>query len=335
MIRFIFLLTSQLIFTGFILAQNDDTSSKHVDSVSPIKGDLRSNDSLNKRTSRHAFTDSLTRIKSNFPNKDSSLQQSLKDTAWIGMAKKYAEENFIHQAFKQNKIFNFSSAAITITSNKKEFKGKEVIFYALITILLFFAVIRYSYPKYILDLFRVTFRTTLKRRQISEQLIQTPVPSLLLNFFFLISGSLYISFLLQHYDLTRDYNFWLLSSYCFLALMTIYLIKFLSLKFSGWLFNISPTTDSYIFIVFIINKILGIYLLPFLILLAFTEGNIYEVALTISYIGIFVLLVFRFILSYGLIQNQIRLNPFHFFLYLCAFEIIPLLLIYKALVLWF
>jgi hypothetical protein len=132
-----------------------------------------------------------------------------------------------------------------------------------------------------------------------------------------------------------NYNFWLLYFYCFIALAVIYLIKFLSLKFFGWLFNITATADGYIFIVFMINKIIGIYILPFLVLLAFTDNNVYDAAFIFSYLGVFALLAYRFILSYGLVQNEIRLNPFHFFLYLCAFEIIPLLLIYKALLLWF
>src|SRR4029434_3386434 len=49
-----------------------------------------------------------------------------------------------------------------------------------------------------------------------------------------------------------------------------------------------------------------------------------DAAVIFSYIGVFALLAYRFILSYGLVQNQIRLNPFHFFLYLCAFEIVPI-----------
>ena len=192
-----------------------------------------------------------------------------------------------------------------------------------------------SFPKYFLDLFRVAFKTTLKQRQISEQLIQAPLPSLLLNCFFLFTIGLYITFVLQHYHMARNYNFWLLYCYSFIALAVVYLIKYLSLKFVGWLFNITATAQGYIFIVFMINKIIGIYILPFLILLAFTDNSIYEVAFIFSYLGVFALLAYRFILSYGLVQNEIRLNPFHFFLYLCAFEIVPLLLIYKALMLWF
>jgi hypothetical protein len=83
-----------------------------------------------------------------------------------------------------------------------------------------------------------------------------------------------------------------------------------------------------------INKIIGICLLPCLVLLAFSDRNIYLIAYTLAYLGVFALLAYRFFLSYGLVRNQIRLNPFHFFLYLCAFEIVPLLLIYKLLLLW-
>lgn len=251
------------------------------------------------------------------------------------IAAKYPGRNFLRYAYEQNKLFGFLAKPLIVRSDKKEFKGKEILFYTLLAVLLFFAFIRISFPKYINDLFRVAFRTTLKQRQISEQLIQTPLPSLLLNFFFLVVASLYVGFVLEHYELSGRYNFWLLSLYCFAALTVIYVIKFLSLKFFGWLFNISATTDGYIFIVFMINKIVGIYLLPFIVLLAFTDGDVYEVAFALSYIGVFALLAYRFILSYSLARSQIRVNPFHFFLYLCAFEIVPLLLIYEALTLWF
>jgi Domain of unknown function (DUF4271) len=257
------------------------------------------------------------------------------DTSWKAAARSFSGRNFIRVTVDQNAYFGFASRPLAVTSDRKLFRGKEVLFYTLIAILLFFAFIRSSFPKYFGDLFRVAFRTTLKQRQIGEQLVQTPLPSLLLNIFFLISSSFYVDLVLSHYHLAGEYNFWVLFCYCFIGLAGIYVLKFVSLKFSGWLFNISAATDSYIFIVFLINKIIGIYVLPFLVLLAFTENNIYQAAFALSYLGVFGLLGYRFVLSYGLVQSQIRLNPFHFFIYLCAFEIIPLLLIYKALLLWF
>ena len=165
--------------------------------------------------------------------------------------------------------------------------------------------------------------------------MQTPFPSILLNVFFVISAGLYLSFLIVHYQLDPLDNFWLLFFYCVIGLSGIYLVKFLGLKVIGWVFNLKDAADSYLFVVFIINKMAGLLLLPFLVLLAFTDGNLYTVGLTLSYIVLAGLLAYRFILTYTVVRNQVKVNPFHFFLYFCAFEIAPLLLIYKALLLFF
>lgn len=44
----------------------------------------------------------------------------------------------------------------------------------------------------------------------------------------------------------------------------------------------SDAADSYIFIVFVINKMIGILILPFLVIIAFGVGNLYSVGLTLS-----------------------------------------------------
>ena len=213
--------------------------------------------------------------------------------------------------------------------------GKEILFYLLVFFLIIYASLRRAFPKYFNDLFRLFFRTTLKQRQISEQMIETPLPSLLLNGFFVVTGGLYITYLLQHFKLNPVDNFWLMFLYCIMVLSGIYLVKFIGLKISGWVFNSQEAANSYIFIVFIINKMIGILLLPFLILLAFTTGDVYSIGLTLSWCMVAGLLVYRIILTFGAVRNQVKVNPFHFFLYICAFEIAPLLLIYKGLLLFF
>src|SRR4030095_17211555 len=112
-------------------------------------------------------------------------------------------------------------------------------------------------------------------------------------------AGLYVNFLLQYFHLVISENFWLQYVYCIGALAAIYFAKFVGLKLTGWLFNVSNTTDSYIFIVFIINKMLGIILLPFLLLLAFANNPLYSSAMVISWFGIGLLLIYRFILSYS------------------------------------
>ena len=211
-------------------------------------------------------------------------------------------------------------------------ESKDILFYVLLVLLLLFAFLRNAFAKYFSDLFRLFFRTTLKQRQIREQLMQTPLPSLLLNGFFVLTGGLYAVFLLSHFKLIEQADFWLFFLYCGLTLSVIYFVKFIGLKITGWLFNMTEAANSYVFIVFIINKVVGVFLLPILVLLAFLEGTAFTVAMVISWCGVGGLFLYRFILAYSAIHNQVKFNPFHFFLYFCAFEVAPLLLIYKLLI---
>ena len=264
-------------------------------------------------------------------------KRAANDSAWtMSPDISFSSPQFGWEVLKHHAWFGFNTKPATFPkSDLRKVIGKELLFYLLVLLLIVFAVLRRAFPKYFGDLFRLFFRTTLKQRQIREQLTQTPLPSLLLNCFFVISGGLYIAFFLQHFDLNPVDNFWLLFFYCCLGLSAAYFIKFIGLKVSGWLFSMKEASDSYIFIVFIVNKMLGILLLPFLIVLAFSLGDVYSVGLTLSWCLVISLLVYRFILTYAAVRNQVKVNPFHFFLYLCAFEIAPLLLVYKGLLLFF
>ncbi|MEP6700343.1 MAG: DUF4271 domain-containing protein [Bacteroidota bacterium] len=260
-----------------------------------------------------------------------------KDSGWImNPAISFSSPGFSWQVLDHNPYYGFKTkSTYPIKQDIKQFAGKDILFYLIIFLLVVFGLLRTMFPKYFSDLFRLFFRTTLKQRQIKEQLMQTPLPSLLLNVFFIISTGLYITFLFQYFNINPVDNFWLLFFYCCLGLSAAYLVKFVGLKISGWLFNMPESADAYIFIVFIINKMIGILLLPFLVLLAFTKGGIYSTSLTLSWCLVAGLLGYRFILTFAAVRNQVKVNPFHFLLYLCAFEIVPLLLVYKALLLFF
>ncbi len=261
--------------------------------------------------------------------KDSVSLNDKKTNEWIFDSNESFLNQLVRKIYKQHTFYNFKAPKARKNSDLKKFDGKEIIFYALIGLLILFGIFKIVYAKYLKDLFRLFFRTTLKYGQISELLLQSPLPSLLLNFFFVLSGAFYVSTLLFHLKMSPIDNFWLLFLNAMSLIAIVYLVKYIVLKLSGWLFNIKTATDSYIFIVFILNKIVAIYLLPFIILITFSDGKIQQVAITLSWIGLTGFLFYRFILSYGSIRNIVKVNPFHFFLYLSAVELAPLLILYK------
>jgi hypothetical protein len=227
--------------------------------------------------------------------------------------------------------FNFTGKPVVEIFEIHRSNSKDSLFYLLVGILFYFALIRIFFEKYFNNLMTLFFRVSLRQQQIREQVLQTPLPSLLLNILFIISGGLYACFLLHYSRIGEGVRFWVLYAWCMLLLGSIYLVKFVVLKFVGWVFSISRATDIYIFVVFLVNKMLGIFLLPFLILITFSGVEAREIFITISMAMVFVMWIYRALAAYRPVRNEIKLTPFYFFLYLCAFEIAPLLLIYKVL----
>lgn len=207
---------------------------------------------------------------------------------------------------------------------------KDKIFYLVAGLLLFLAFIKLVFPKYFRDVFRLFFQPSFRQKQTREQLLQSNLPSLLYNLFFVLSGGAYIALLFQYFRLVQV-NFWWLYLYSTGALAVLYIGKFIILSFSGWLFHAKSAADTYIFIVYLINKIIGVILIPFILLIAFSTPQIINVAYTISFLVLSMLFLYRYLISYAPVMHDLKVSAFHFFFYICAFEIAPLLVIYKLL----
>jgi hypothetical protein len=171
----------------------------------------------------------------------------------------------------------------------------------------------------------------MRHQQIREQLLQTPLPSLLLNILFVVSGGYYLSLLARYYEIGIFDNFWMTFLYAILFVSAVYVGKYIALTLTGWIFNISSATGTYIFIVFLVNKMVGIFLLPVIAVMSFANEALLTVLVPVSYLILILFLCYRFLNAYRPIRTEIKVNRFHFFLYLCAFEIAPLLLICKVL----
>jgi hypothetical protein len=114
-----------------------------------------------------------------------------------------------------------------------------------------------------------------------------------------------------------------------------YLIKFITLQLTGWLFKAGDAATSYIFTVFTINKMAGLFLLPLLALMAFSVPWVFTVSLVLSWVLLGGLILYRVGLTYRVVRKQINISGFHFLLYVIGFEIAPLLVLYKLFLLNF
>lgn len=236
---------------------------------------------------------------------------------------------------KDNVFFDSSTPAIREEVVPRKARNDDSFFYILTVIVLLFAIARAAYAKYFSNLFRVFFNSSLRQSQLTDQLVQDQLPSLIFNLIFVISAGLYLYFVLRYYNLEGNTVNWRLILYCITGTAAVYLVKYMALKFTGWITGYRAEADTYTFIIFLINKIIGICLLPIIVVLAFSDRSVANVFIIFSFALIALLMLMRFFRSYGLLQSKIRVSRFHFFLYIFAVEILPLFMIYKAVLFFF
>lgn len=241
----------------------------------------------------------------------------------------------IENALQQSRYLNSSAKPVARVTNKRGQRFDDILFYLLLVVILFLAFLRFFFERYFNNLFRVFFNTSLRQSQLTDQLLQAKQVSLFFNILFTVTGGLYIYFLLRHFGWVSSSNMIGNIGVCIVAVALIYFVKYISLKFTGWLTGYSTAANTYLFVIFLINKILGILLIPFIVVIAFAADFLQYPAVLVSLLMIGLMFLLRFLRSYGLLRKEIKVSRFHFFIYIAGAEVMPLLLIYKALMILF
>ncbi|WP_207492228.1 DUF4271 domain-containing protein [Aridibaculum aurantiacum] len=232
-----------------------------------------------------------------------------------------------------NPYLQMTEPPVYLVIKEREREDKDEMFYLLAGLLLLLAFIKLVFPRYFTNVFHLFFQPSFRQKQTREHLLQSALPSLLLNLFFILSGGAYLALLVDHYNVV-DESFWLLFLNGTLFLTILYTGKYVFLTFAGWVFNVKQSAETYIFIVYLINKIIGVVLLPITLVIAFSQPIVIDVGITVSVVVISLLFFYRYVLAFGQVRREVKVNLLHFFFYVLAFEITPLLLIYKTLMIY-
>lgn len=250
-----------------------------------------------------------------------STTQNIASAKLPDLYKKLLDSNF---------YLNSKGIPASLGVTKKKQDQEPVFFYIIVSMLIVLAVAKTVYSRYFSTLFRVFFNTSLRQNQLTDQLEQAKLPSLIFNIFFAITAGIYIYVLLHYFVLDEEKPDLYLAGLCAAAVGACYFVKYLVLQFTGWVTGYKAEANIYTFIIFLLNKVIGILLLPIVILIIFSSHRIADLAVLVSLIMLGLILLLRFFRSYSLLQNRLKVSRFHFLLYILGFEIMPLALIFKA-----
>jgi hypothetical protein len=211
---------------------------------------------------------------------------------------------------------------------------KDLLFYLILILIFLFGFVNNVFPQYFSKLFKQFSQSSLRMIQYREQLLQNSLGSLIINICFILSFSLMSTLLIFNRHLLT-LSFWEGFFYINLFFTFLYVGKYISLQIAGYVFNSKELVNTYIFVVFMINKVLGVLLVPFILVLAFAKPIFHPYAIGGAALITVLLILYRYLFSLTSVRNKLHISSFHFFLYLCAFEILPLTILYKFIVQYF
>ena len=327
-----------LVFTIFFLfisitifAQKDSATKKADTTIvlKPVVKPLPKRIILPDTTTKTNPIDTLKQQKDSIALTDSLKKDSIQKKIIQANEKTSKSDTSTYASIMYHKYIPWDKDQLFMVSQHKNDNSKDYLFYALTSIIFVFAFIKIVFPKYVNNIFKLFFQTSFRQKQTREQISQDNLASLLMNILFVISGGMFIALFAKQQNWVA-LNFWWLLTYSCGILASIYIVKYIFLLFSGWVFNAKEAADTYLFIVFLVNKIFGVVLLPLLLLLSFSSATIIQVTSTITLIIVLILLIYRYVVSLGTIRTNLKVNALHFFLYLCAVEVLPLLIMYKV-----
>jgi hypothetical protein len=294
------LITSLFMGTGLLAQQNPDSTS-NIDTTSII---ATIDTTVPDRT--QSVTDSILVLQK---------KKSIKDTTSF---KKFMTQPYLPMQTKPS--FRINELRIA-----PSFDGR---FYLIMGMLFYLAFIKVTFPKYFSNLFQLIFQSPIRQKQTREQLQQNNLASLFSNILFILNASIFVS-LVAVKNAWVDLSLYTCIAYSAVGLTALYVFKFLFLWLSGWLFSQGEAIGNYSFIVFLTNKVMGVFLIPAILLLSFSPVSVQDFAYNSALIVISILFVYRYIVSFSIVRASLKVSAFHFFLYLCTCEVLPMLVLYK------
>ncbi len=153
--------------------------------------------------------------------------------------------------------------------------------------------------------------------------------SIFLSVLFVITVSLFISQSANYYGFNKDGSELLFFIKTAMVVSLVYGLKMVIVRFFGYVFQNQKDAGEYAMMVFLFCNILGLFLLPIVVCMAFVR-DLSPFIFIYSGLSLFVFLLFIRLLRGVVIGfNSIRVSKFYLFLYLCTLEILPFVIIVK------
>lgn len=272
--------------------------------------------------SKEVLTDTITPKTLKLPD---SLTKALIDEEFI---KGFGYDTFDFKKLVQNLLLS-SLSKTTFQKGEVLFRGETWVIFCVFLFLFLFAVLKNNFSKQLANLVYSFFNNRVLSNLTKEEnsFFSWLFVILFVLFGFLFGLFTYLGFTSQNVDKHYGFQFFLTIS---VVVMGLFLAKILVLYLLGFFFKLQKLVSEYISILYLSYFNTGLLFLPLLVAFCLSPVIYSRYYLTIAIISLLIIFVFQFIRRGINILSNYQLSKVYLFLYFCALEICPILVLIKV-----
>ncbi len=212
-----------------------------------------------------------------------------------------------------------------ISRNTEKSTEKGWVFGIAIVSTLLLIIIRVYFQKYLTTVIVSSVNFQLADKLIREKNILVRRVFIILNINFLVSASLYIYLIVKRIGINTSQFFdFSLYLFIFALLFSILFIRIIILNIVAGLFDSRPLFKEFIHNTYLLNKNLGLYLLPMVVSIFYLPRFYSEIVFYMATVLVVFSFIYRYLRSLQIILKH-KVLYFYTILYLCTLEILPAL----------
>ena len=201
----------------------------------------------------------------------------------------------------------------------------------LVVVIIFLVWLRMFYFKILNQMISAFFSNSVSNQIVRDENILVQRASIMLSFIFYFIAALFVYQVSIHFN--WDFPFLNEGFLRFIVISLLiafaYSFKMILLKGLGELFRLDRPVATYIFNIFLINNILGLFLLPVVITVAYIVTDSTEMVIYTGIALVVMSFIYRLVRGFHIWTTLQGVSFFYLIIYFCTLEIAPLVIIIK------
>ncbi len=201
----------------------------------------------------------------------------------------------------------------------------------LLLALVLFATLRRGWSKYLGNLFQSVVNYSTANRMFREQNYSFQHGAFRLDIYFYMVFSMFLFQVIRFFRIDASFQNFRLYLLILASVWIFFQVKKFLYKATGFIFKNSGETSEFLFNLDNHIRVTGLVLFPVVAIISFSPFNNIEIPV---YFGILIVMAIYFLLLFRgfMILLKKQFSIIYLFLYFCTLEILPLVLVYKILV---